>query len=131
MKKLFRWICFAAILCLLYLALTTPRTDAEPVLRLFNTETNETAGQSNEIVDQVKNAGQDAVRQADEMIDDAVRRADEALENAVEQADQVLTDAVESAAEGAKQGFIESLKESVGEFWKNVFGNSAYTDKQK
>lgn len=102
MKKLFRLICLAAILCVAYLLLTTPRGNAEAVK------------QADEVIG-------DAVRQADEAIGDAVKQADEALGNAVEQADKALADAVDSAAQGAKQGFIESLKESANEFWEKIF----------
>lgn len=103
MKKFFRLICLAAILCVAYLLLTTPREDTAPAVK-----------QANEVIG-------DAVKQADEAIGDAVKRADEALDNAVEQADIALADAVDSAAEGAKQGFIESLKESASEFWNKIF----------
>lgn len=102
MKKIMRLICLAAILCVAYLVLTTPRGDAEPLK------------QADEVIG-------GAVRQADEAIGDAVKRADEALDSAVEQADKALADAVDSAAEGAKQGFMESLKESASEFWKTLF----------
>lgn len=107
MKKLFRLICLAAILCVAYLALTTPRGNVQPAMKTIGGETNEVIG--------------DAVRQADEAIGDAVKRADQALDSAVEQADKALADAVDSAAEGAKQGFMESLKESASEFWNKIF----------
>ncbi len=125
MKKLFRIICLAAILCVAYLMFTTPRGDANPAMKAIN-------GETGDVTDQVKAIGQDAVKQADEVIGDAVKQADEAigdavkradaaLDNAVEQADKALADAVDSAAEGAKQGFVESLKESASEFWEKVF----------
>lgn len=125
MKKLFRLICLAAILCVAYLLLTTPRGDAAPAMKTID-------GETGDVTDQVKAIGQeavkqadevigDAVKQADEAIGDAVKRADEALDNAVEQADKALADAVDSAAEGAKQGFMESLKESASEFWNKIF----------
>lgn len=126
MKKLFRLICLAAILCVAYLMLTTPRGDAAPAMKVLD-------GETGDVADQVKDIGQEAVKQADEVIGDAVRQADEAIEDAVkqadeaigsavEQADKALADAVDSAAQGAKQGFMESLKESANEFWENVFG---------
>lgn len=139
MKKLLRFLCLAAILCVAWLALTTPRGKAEPVMKAIDTETDENTGQvtdadtqTDESADQVKMMGEDAVRQADELIGDAVEQADEAigdavkqadevLENAVEQADKALVDAVDSAAEGAKQGFVESLKKSASEFWGKLF----------
>lgn len=125
MKKFFRLICLAAILCVAYLALTTPREDAAPAMKAIE-------GEAGDVTDQVKAIGQDAVkqadeviggavRQADEAIGDAVKRADKALDSAVEQADKALADAVDSAAEGAKQGFVESLKESASEFWNKIF----------
>ncbi len=125
MKKLFRLICLAAILCAAYLILTTPHDDAAPVMKTIDEHTGD-------VTDEVKSIGQDAVKQADEVIGDAVKQADEAigdavkradtaLDHAVEQADKALADAVDSAAEGAKQGFFESLKESASEFWDNMF----------
>lgn len=114
MKKLFRLLCLAAILCAAYLFLTTPRENAAPVMKTID-------GETGDVTEQVKAIGQDAAKQADEAISDAVKRADEALDNAVEQADKALADAVDSAAEGAKQGFIESLKESASEFWNHLF----------
>lgn len=125
MKKFFRLICLAAILCVAYLTITTPRGDAKPVMKAIN-------GETGDVTDQVKAIGQDAVKQADEVIGgavkqadeaigEAVKRADEALDSAVEQADKALADAVDSAAEGAKQGFVESLKESASEFLNKVF----------
>lgn len=132
MKKIMRLICLAAILCVAYLLLTTPRGDAAPAMKAIDAETNETDSETGDVTDQVKLVGQeavnqadgvigDAVKQADEAIGDAVKRADDALDSAVEQADKALSDAVESAAEGAKQGFIESLKESASEFWEKLF----------
>lgn len=99
MKKLLRLICLAAVLCVVYLVLTTPRGEAEPVMR------------------PIDEALDGAVSRADEAIEEAVKQADAVIGNAVEEADKALSDAVESAAEGAKQGFLESLKESANEFW--------------
>lgn len=139
MKKIFRLICLAAILCVAYLLLTTPREDTAPAMKIIDGETGEADDQTkdadaetDDVTDQMKAIGQDAVKQAnevigdavkqaDEAIGDAVKRADEALDNAVEQADIALADAVDSAAEGAKQGFIESLRESASEFWNKIF----------
>lgn len=133
MKKIMRLICLAAILCAAYLVLTTPHGDAEPVMKPVDVVPNEDAdAETGDVTDQVKAIGQEAakqadeviggaVRQADEAIGDAVKRADEALDSAVEQADKALADAVDSAAEGAKQGFLESLKESASEFWNKIF----------
>ena len=125
MKKLFRLICLVAILCVVYLVLTNPQGDAAPAMKVFD-------GETGDVTDQVKDIGQeavkqadevigDAVRQADEAIGDAVKQADEAIGNAVEQADKALADAVDSAAQGAKQGFLESLKESASEFLNKIF----------
>lgn len=104
MKKLMRILCLAAIACVVYLIFTTPHEEAEPA-----------------IVNQVKSFGQEAVKQADAAIGDAVKQADEVIDSAVEQADKALGDAIDSAAEGAKQGFLESLKESASEFWESIF----------
>lgn len=131
MRKILRLICLAAILCVAYLALTTPRGEAEPAMQTIDTDTEDDA-KADDVKDSARTLGQDAVGRADEVISEAVTRADEAIEdvvkqadevidNAVEQADQALTDAVESAAEGAKQGFIGSLKESADEFWEKLF----------
>lgn len=131
MRKILRLICLAAILCVAYLALTTPRGEAEPVMRAIEADTEDDA-KTDSMKDSARTFGQDAVGRADEVIGDAVSRADEAIgdvvkqadeviDNAVEQADQALTDAMESAAEGAKEGFIESLKESADEFWEKLF----------
>lgn len=140
MKKLVKLICLAAILCVAYLALTTPQGEDAPAMKTIEAdeetdqakagnaeadqETDRTKAdnaEADEIADRVKAIGEDAVRQADEFIGDAVRQADETLEDAVEQADKAIGDAVESAAEGAKQGFIESLKKSADEFWEKLF----------
>lgn len=127
MKKLVKLICLAAILCAAYLVLTTPRGDAEPVIKSVDAEINDDKqpqaddAEMSEIADQVKTVGEDAVKQADEFIEDTVKKADEKLGEAVEQADKAIGDAVESAAEGAKQGFIESLKKSADEFWEKLF----------
>lgn len=128
MKKMMRLICLTVIVCVVYLALTTLRGDAEPVMKSVDAETDadtdrgmNSDADTDNIADQVKTIGQDAVKQADVVINDVVKRADDALDNAVEQADKALADAVDSAAEGAKKGFIESLKESVGEFWEKLF----------
>lgn len=138
MKKIMRLICLAAILCVAYLLLTSTGGDAAPVIKTISetneddSQTKENAAKTGDAADQVKEIGKEAVKQADEMIGDAVKQADEAIEDAVkradeaidsaaEQADKALSDAVESAAEGAKQGFIESLKESASEFWEKLF----------
>lgn len=128
MKKIMRLICLAAILCVAYLLLTTPRGDAAPAMKTIVGEPNEDADQekdadaeTGDVTDQVKAIGQEAVKQVDEAIGDAVKQADEALDSAVEQVDKALADAVDSAAEGAKQGFMESLKESASKFWEKIF----------
>lgn len=114
MKKLFRLICLAAILCVAYLMLTTPRGGVEPAMKTIDAEADGNP-------DQVKEISENAIKQADEFIGDAVKKADEVLEDAVAQADQAIADAVDSAAEGAKQGFLESLKDSAHDFWENLF----------
>lgn len=136
MKKIFRLLCLAAILCVAYLAIMAPRGETEPVLKPLETDIDNTAQRSADsadgaepkaggiIEDAVSRADgviDDAVSRADEAIGDAVKQADEVIGSAVEQADQALADAVESAAEGAKQGFVESLKESASDFWKKLF----------
>lgn len=128
MKKMMRLICLTVIVCVVYLALTTLRGDAEPVMKSVDAETDahtdrgmNSDADTDNIADQVKTIGQDAIKQADAVINDVVKRADDAMDNAVEQADKALADAVDSAAEGAKKGFIESLKESAGEFWEKLF----------
>lgn len=114
MKKLVRLICLAAILCVVYLVLTTPRGEAAPVIKPIDEALDGAVSRADEALD-------GAVSRADDAIEDAVKQADAVIDNAVEQADKALTDAVESAAEGAKQGFLESLKESANEFWKSLF----------
>lgn len=128
MKKLLRLLCLAAIVCVAYLALTTPRGAAEPVMKTTGAEADDPAGQPetgdtgvDDIADRVKAAGQDALKRADGAIEDAVKQADEVLDNAAEQADKAIGDAVDSAVQGAKQGFLESLKESASEFWEGLF----------
>lgn len=118
MKKFLRLLCLAAILSVAYLALTTPREGSEPAMTAIDAKTDDVATQ---VRGMYETYGQGALEKADAALGDAVKQADEALENAVEQVDEALGDAVESAALGAKQGFFESLKESVNEFWEKVF----------
>lgn len=150
MKKLMKLLCLAVIVCVAYLALTTPRGDAEPAMKPIDVMTDADTDQgkdadaeTDDIAGQMKAIGQDAVKQADEAIGnvagqadeaieeavtradkaigDAVRQADKTLEDAAKQADKAIGDAVDSAVQGAKQGFVESLKESVNEFWEKLF----------
>lgn len=107
MKKFFRLLCLAAILCVAYLALTQPRDGRAPAMENIGSEAEEIVGQVKGMYEEYGSA--------------AVEQADEALGDVVEQADQVIEEAVDSAVEGAKDGFFESIKESVGSFFDGLF----------
>ena len=102
MKKILGLLCFAAILAVAYLAVVQFRDGGTPTADVIESE-------AGEIVDQVKEYGSAALEQADEK-----------LENAVEQADEAIGEAVESAVEGAKQGFLQSIKESMTNFFNDL-----------
>ena len=102
MKKILGLLCFAAILAAAYLVVVQVREGGAPAADVIESE-------AGEIVDQVKEYGSAALEQADER-----------LENAVEQADEAIGEAVESAVEGAKQGLIQSIKDSVPNFLNDL-----------
>lgn len=106
MKKFFRLLCLAAILCVGYLALTQPRDGQAPAIVNIGSEAEEIAGQVKGMYEEYGSA--------------AVEQADEVLGDAVEQADQVIEEAVDSAMEGAKEGFLQSIKESVSSFFDGL-----------
>lgn len=107
MKKFFRLLCLAAILCVAYLLVTQPRDGKTPAIDDIGAEAEEIAGHVKGMYEEYGSA--------------AVEQADEALEEVVEQADQAIEEAVDSAVEGAKDGFLESIKESVSEFFDGLF----------
>jgi len=107
MKKFLRLLCLAAILCVVYLALTQPRDGNTPAIEAVGSEAEEIVGQVKGMYEEYGSA--------------AVEQADEALGDAVEQADQVIEEAVDSAVEGAKDGFFESIRESVSGFFDGLF----------
>lgn len=107
MKKFFRLLCLAAILCVAYLLVTQPREGRPPAIENIGSE-------AEELADQVKGM-------YEEYGSAAVEQADEALGDMVEQADQVIEEAVDSAMEGAKEGFLQSIKESVSSFFDGLF----------
>lgn len=107
MKKFLRLLCLAAILCVGYLALTQPRDGQTPAIADIESEAEEIAGQVKGMYEEYGSA--------------AVEQADEALGDMVEQADQVIGEAVDSAVEGAKTGFLQSIKESVSSFFDGLF----------
>ena len=99
MKKFFRLLCLAAILCVGYLALTQPRDGQAPAIVNIGSEAEEIAGQVKGMYEEYGSA-------------------------AVEQADQVIEEAVDSAMEGAKEGFLQSIKESVSSFFDGLFAET-------
>lgn len=107
MKKILKLLCLAAILCVVYLAVTQPRDGRTPAIESIESE-------AEEIVDQVKGV-------YEEYGSAAVEQAGETLGDVVEQADQAIEEAVDSAVEGAKEGFLQSIKESVGGFFDGLF----------
>ena len=113
MKKFLAMLCLAAILYVGYLAISLPRGEGDIAIDGIK------AG-ADKIVDQVtgmyEEYGSDTAKQVDDAIEEKVQQADEALGQIAEQADEAIEDAARSAVEGAKQGFIQSLKESVNDF---------------
>ncbi|MDE6602172.1 MAG: hypothetical protein K2K90_08410 [Lachnospiraceae bacterium] len=117
MKKFMSVLCLFAILCVAGLVLTQLRDGEKPAMENIGPG-------AEELVDQVKDMyeeyGSAAVAQADEKLSDVVERADEKLGDVVEQADEAIGEAVESAVEGAKEGFLESIKESINHFFQDL-----------
>lgn len=107
MKKLFKLLCLAAILCVACLIVTQPRDGRGPAMEDIESEAQELVGQVKGMYEEYGSA--------------AVEQADEALGEVVEQADQAIEEAVDSAVEGAKDGFFESVKESVSGFFNGLF----------
>lgn len=107
MKKFFKLLCLAAILCVAYLAITQPREGQPSAIENIGSE-------AEEIADHVKGM-------YEEYGSAAMAQADEALGDVVEQADQVIEEAMDSAMEGAKEGFLQSIKESVSGFFEGLF----------
>ena len=95
MKKILGLLCFAAILAAAYLTVMQFRDEGAPAADVIESE-------AGEIVDQVKGM------------------YEEYGAPALEQADEALGEAVESAVEGARRGFLESLKESVTSFFDDL-----------
>lgn len=110
MKKFLRLLCLAAILCVVYLAVTQPRDGKTPALEDIGAEAEEIAGQVKGMYEEYGSA--------------AVEQADEALGDVVEKADQVIEEAVDNAVEGAKDGFFDSIKESVSGFFDGLFAET-------
>lgn len=117
MKKFVSVLCLLAILCVAYLAFAQLQNGEKPAIEDIDSE-------ANELVDQVKDMyeeyGSAAVAQADEKLGDVVEQADEKLGDVVAQADEAIEEAVESAVEGAKEGFFQSIKESIGNFFRDL-----------
>ncbi|MDE7248270.1 MAG: hypothetical protein K2N43_10335 [Lachnospiraceae bacterium] len=110
MKKFLRLLCLAAILCVVYLAVTQPHDGKTPALEDIGAEAEEIAGQVKGMYEEYGSA--------------AVEQADEALGDVVEKADQVIEEAVDNAVEGAKDGFFDSIKESVSGFFDGLFAET-------
>lgn len=106
MKKFLGLLCLAAILAVVYLTAAQSRAEGKPVMDVIESEAGELAGQ-------VKGMYQ-------EYAPVALEQANDALGEAVEQADEAIGEAVESAVEGAKQGFLQSIKESVTSFFDGL-----------
>lgn len=111
MKKIFKFLCLAAILCVAYLTFTQLREGKTPAIEDIGSEAEAIAGQVKDVYEEYGSA--------------TVQQADEALGDVVEQADQAIEEAVDSAVEGAKEGFLESIKESVGSFFEGLFSQAA------
>lgn len=107
MKKFLGLLCFVAILAVAYLAVTQSRGGEAPAMEAIESD----------IVDQVKGMYQEYGAAA-------LEQADEALGDAVEQADEAIGEAVGSAVEGAKKGFLQSLKESVSNFFDELLSEN-------
>lgn len=106
MKKFLGLLCLVAVLAVAYLAVTQSRDGEAPAADAIGSD-------AGKIVDQVKGMYQ-------EYGSAALEQADEALGEVVEQADEVIGEAVESAVEGAKQGFFQSIKESLTSFFNDL-----------
>jgi len=117
MKKLLKALCFFAILCVVYLALTQPRDGTDPAMDTIKAGADKIV---NQVTDIYEEYGSAAAKQVDDALGEKVEQADEALGQVAEQADEAIADAVDSAVEGAKQGFLQSLKQSVSEFFENL-----------
>lgn len=117
MRKLISVLCLLAILCVAYLAFTQPQGVQKPAME-------DIASGADELADQVKGMyeeyGSAAIAQADETLGNAVEKADEKLGDVVAQADEAIGEAVESAVDGAKEGFWESMKESISNFFQDL-----------
>ncbi len=124
MKKFLKALCLLAILCVGYLALTRPRDGSGPAIDNIKTGADKIV---NQVTDMYEEYGSAAAKQVDDALGDKIEQADEALDQVTEQADEAIEEAVGSAVEGAKQGFIQSLKESVSEFFENL---SAHGDQE-
>ncbi len=117
MKKFMSVLCLLAILCVAALTLTQLYDGEKPAAEDIETGAEELVGQ---VKDMYEEYGSAAVAQADEKLNDVVAQADEKLGDVVEQADEAIGDAVESAVEGAKEGFWESIKESISNFFRDL-----------
>lgn len=117
MKKIFTLLFLAAILYVGYLAVTMPRDGESTAIENMQSGADEIV---NQVTDMYEEYGSAAAKQVDQVIAEKVEQADETLEQITGQADEAIEEAAHSALEGAKQGFIRSLKESANEFWDKL-----------
>lgn len=122
MKKFLAVLCLAAILYVGFLAITLSRGESELAIDGIKAGADKIVDQ---VTDMYEEYGSAAAEQVEDTIGEKVEQADEALEQIAEQADEAIEDAARSAVEGAKQGFIRSLKESVNNFFDNLADEDA------
>lgn len=116
MKKIVGVLCLLALVYVAYLMITAQMQDQIPV----NTNAIDLEMNVDKARDKCEEYSSAAAAEAEEALEEAVRQADEKLSSVTAQADEAIEEAVGSAVEGAKEGFLKSIKESITEFFQNL-----------
>lgn len=112
MKKIGSVVCLLALACVVYLIVTAQPQDQRPT----GTSAIDLEMDIDKARDKYEEISSIVAAEADEAVGDAIRQADEKLSSVTAQADEAIEDAVESA----KDGFVESIKKSITEFFRNL-----------
>lgn len=116
MKKILGVLCLLALIYVVYLMVASQPRDLKPVsASVIDLEMNVDKAR-----DKYEEYSSAVAAEAEETLGDAVRQADEKLSSVAAQADEAIEEAVGSAVEGAKEGFLKSMKESITEFFQNL-----------
>lgn len=116
MKKIVGVLCLFALLYVVYLVVVSQPQDQRPV----SADTVDLEMNVDRARDKCEEYSSAVAAEVEEALGDAVRQADEKLSSVAAQADEAIEEAVGSAVEGAKKGFLNSMKKSITEFFQNL-----------